>query len=130
DHPHIVTLFDYNITEDGVPYTILEYLEGEHLGDRVHRGRLPLAEVLRISEAVAGALSAAHEKRVVHRDLKPENVILCIQGAVKVVDFGIAKLRGGQELTAFNSILGTITYMAPEQLMAGKIDARADQFAF
>ena len=129
DNPHIVTLFDYNITEDGVPYTVLEYLEGEHLGDRVARGRLPLADVLRISEAVAGALAAAHDKGVVHRDLKPENVILCTHGAVKVVDFGIAKLRGGQELTAFNSILGTITYMAPEQLMAGQIDARADQFA-
>ncbi len=130
DHPHIVSLLDYNVTEDGVPYTILEYLEGEHLGDRVNRGRLPLIDVLRISEAVAGALSAAHDKGIVHRDLKPENVILGPTGSVKVVDFGIAKLRGGQELTAFNSILGTITYMAPEQLMAGQIDARADQFAF
>ena len=129
DNPHIVSLLDYNITEDGVPYTILEYLEGEHLGDRVARGRMPLADTLRITEAISGALVAAHEKGVVHRDLKPENVILCKQGAVKVVDFGIAKLRGGQELTAFNSILGTITYMAPEQLMAGQIDARADQFA-
>jgi len=129
DDPHIVSLLDYNITEDGVPYTVLEYLEGEHLGDRVNRGRLPLQDTMRIAEAVTRALSAAHDKGVVHRDLKPENVILCAQGAVKVVDFGIAKLRGGQELTAFNSILGTITYMAPEQLMAGKIDARADQFA-
>ncbi len=129
DHPHIVTLLDYNMTEDGVPYTILEYLEGEHLGDRVNRGRLPFVDVMRITEAVCGGLTAAHEKGIVHRDLKPENVILCAQGAIKVVDFGIAKLRGGQELTAFNSILGTITYMAPEQLLAGKIDARSDQFA-
>jgi eukaryotic-like serine/threonine-protein kinase len=129
DHPHVVSLLDYNMTEDGVPYTVLEYLEGEHLGDRVNRGRLPLVEAMRVAEAVAGALSAAHAKGVVHRDLKPENVILCTRGAIKVVDFGIAKLRGGQDLTAFNSILGTVTYMAPEQLMAGPIDARADQFA-
>jgi serine/threonine protein kinase len=129
DHPHIVSLLDYNITSDGVPYTILEYLEGEHLGDRVSRGRLPLVDIVRIVDAVCSALSAAHQKGVIHRDLKPENVILCTAGAIKVVDFGIAKLRGGQELTAFNSILGTITYMAPEQLIAGQIDARADQFA-
>ncbi len=129
DHPHIVSLLDYNMTEDGVPYTILEFLEGEHLGDRVNRGPLPIVDVLRIAEAVSGALSTAHDKGIVHRDLKPENVILGPTGGVKVVDFGIAKLRGGAELTAFNSILGTITYMAPEQLMAGQIDARADQFA-
>jgi serine/threonine protein kinase len=129
DHPHIVGLFDYNLTDDGVPYTVLEMVEGEHLGDRVSRGRMPLADALRVAEAVAGALSTAHDKGVIHRDLKPENVILGTKGAIKVVDFGIAKLRGGQELTAFNSILGTITYMAPEQLMAGHIDGRADQFA-
>jgi serine/threonine protein kinase len=130
EHPHIVSLLDYNMTEDGVPYTVLEFLEGEHLGDRVNRGRLPMSDVLRIAEAVAGALSTAHAKGIVHRDLKPENVMLGPTGGVKVVDFGIAKLRGGQELTAFNSIVGTVTYMAPEQLMAGTIDARADQFAF
>jgi serine/threonine-protein kinase len=129
DHPNIVTLFDYNITEDGVPYTVLEYLEGEHLGDRVSRGRVALVEALRIADAVAHGLSAAHDRGIVHRDLKPENVILCTQGGIKVVDFGIAKLRDGEQLTAFNSILGTITYMAPEQLLAGKVDARADQFA-
>ena len=129
DHASIVDLVDYNLTEDGVPYTVLEYLEGEHLGDCVSRGRLPLADTLRITAAIAGALTCAHDKGIVHRDLKPENVILCSQGEVKVVDFGIAKLRGAEQLTAFNSILGTITYMAPEQLTSGTIDARADQFA-
>ena len=129
DHASIVDLVDYNLTEDGVPYTVLEYLEGEHLGDRVSRGRLPLADALHITAAIAGALTCAHDNGIVHRDLKPENVILCSQGEVKVVDFGIAKLRGAEQLTAFNSILGTITYMAPEQLTAGVIDARADQFA-
>ena len=129
DHASIVDLVDYNLTEDGVPYTILEYLEGEHLGDRVSRGRLALEDTLRITAAIAGALGCAHEHGIVHRDLKPENVIICSQGEVKVVDFGIAKLRGAEQLTAFNSILGTITYMAPEQLTAGTIDARADQFA-
>ncbi|MEO6952053.1 MAG: serine/threonine-protein kinase [Polyangia bacterium] len=129
DHASIVDLVDYNLTDDGVPYTVLEYLEGEHLGDRVSRGRLPIADTLRITAAISGALSCAHDKGIVHRDLKPENVILCSQGEVKVVDFGIAKLRGAEQLTAFNSILGTITYMAPEQLTSGTIDARADQFA-
>jgi serine/threonine-protein kinase len=129
DHPHIVNLFDYNITEDGVPYTVLEFLDGEHLGARVSRGKLGIDEALQIGRAVAGALTAAHARGVIHRDLKPENIILCGAGKVKVVDFGIAKLRGSPELTAFNSILGTISYMAPEQLMAGTVDGRTDLYA-
>jgi serine/threonine-protein kinase len=129
EHPHIVNLLDYNITTDGVPYTVLEFLDGEHLGARLQRGRLTMAEALKIGDAMGGALATAHARGVIHRDLKPENVILCNTGNVKVVDFGIAKLRGSPELTAMNSILGTISYMAPEQLMAGTIDARTDLFA-
>ncbi len=130
DHPSIVGLFDYNLTDDGVPYVVLEYLDGEHLGKRIARGKLTVGETMRILVPVASALEFAHKRDVVHRDMKPENIILQHNGeSVKVVDFGIAKIRGGLELTAQNTILGTVPYMAPEQLTGGKIDARVDQFA-
>jgi serine/threonine-protein kinase len=129
DHPSIVNLFDYNLTEDGVPYIVLEFLDGEHLGTRLRRGKLPLGETMRIFVPVAQALEFAHRKGIVHRDLKPENIIILRNEQVKVVDFGIAKIRGGLHLTAHNTILGTVPYMAPEQLVGGEVDARSDQFA-
>ena len=129
DHPNIVNLMDYNLTSEGVPFIVLEYLDGEHLGKRISRGKLTLAEAMRVVSPVVGALGAAHARNIVHRDLKPENIVLCRGGElVKVVDFGIAKIRDGQELTAVNMILGTIPYMAPEQLFGSAVDARTDQF--
>jgi serine/threonine protein kinase len=130
DHPNIVGLYDYNVGEDGAPYIVLEYLDGEHLAARLQREhKVPLDEALGIIAAVGAALAAAHEREVIHRDLKPENIVLCATGAVKVVDFGVAKLRGAPELTAVNTIVGTVPYMAPEQLMGGVLDARVDQYA-
>jgi serine/threonine-protein kinase len=129
DHPNIVTLFDYNVGEDGVPYIVLEFLDGEHLGRAIQRGPLPLDDALRIVDAVGKALAAAHAKDVVHRDLKPENVILCANGTIKVVDFGVAKLRGAAGLTAFNTTVGTVPYMSPEQILGGQLDGRTDEFA-
>jgi serine/threonine-protein kinase len=129
DHPNIVSLFDYNIGDDGVPYIVLEFLDGEHLGRWIQRGPIPLEDVLRILDAVGKALSVAHAKDVVHRDLKPENVILCANGSIKVVDFGVAKLRGAAGLTAFNTTVGTVPYMSPEQILGGVLDGRTDEFA-
>ena len=129
DHPNIVNLLDYNLTDEGVPFIVLEYLDGEHLGKRISRGKLTLSESMRVMSPVVGALGAAHARGIVHRDLKPENIVLIRGGElVKVVDFGIAKIRDGQELTAHNMILGTIPYMAPEQLFGTAVDARTDQF--
>jgi serine/threonine protein kinase len=130
EHPNVVGLYDYNVGEDGVPYIILEYLDGEDVATRLRRtGKQSLDETLRIVEFVGSALSAAHARNIIHRDLKPENVFLCATGDVKVVDFGVAKLRGAPELTAVNTILGTVPYMAPEQLLGGVLDARVDQYA-
>jgi serine/threonine-protein kinase len=130
DHPNIVEIYDYNTAEDGSPYIVLEYLDGEHLAARLRREhQVALDEVLRIVVAVGAALSVANAKDVIHRDLKPENIVLCADGSVKVVDFGVAKLRGAPELTAVNTIVGTVPYMAPEQLMGGVLDARVDQYA-
>jgi serine/threonine protein kinase len=130
DHPNIVEVYDYNVTEDGSPYIVLEYLDGNHLGAHLREtGKIALDDALPIVSAVGAALVVAHAKNVIHRDLKPENIVLCADGCVKVVDFGVAKLRGAPELTAVNTIVGTVPYMAPEQLMGGVLDARVDQYA-
>jgi serine/threonine-protein kinase len=129
DHPNVVTLQDYNVGDDGVPYIVLEFLDGEHLGKRIARAKLTLAEAVPIVQAVARALAAAHARNVVHRDLKPENVIVCKNDTIKVVDFGVAKLRGADGLTAFNTTVGTVPYMAPEQILGGALDGRTDEFA-
>jgi hypothetical protein len=124
-----VCLHDSSLTVVGVPYSVLAFRAGEDRAARLRRGELPMGEAVHIAGAVGAALVAAHARNVIHRDLKPENIILCKSQAVKVVDFGVAKLRGGAELTALNSIVGTVPYMAPEQLGGGSVDGRTDQFA-
>ena len=141
NHPHICTLYDVGET-DGVHYLVLEYMEGESLAQRIARGRLSLDEALRLGCEIAEALDHAHRHGVVHRDLKPGNVVLTKVGA-KVLDFGLARLRKdgagdilesrasteARELTAEGMILGTLPYMAPEQLEGKETDARTDLFA-
>ncbi len=132
-HPNICTLFDVG---DG--YLVMELLEGETLADRIARGPLPLAEVLRYGAQIAEALDRAHRAGVVHRDLKPANVMLTKSGA-KLLDFGLAKsavielTTDGETiqkpLTREGTILGTFQYMAPEQLEGVEADARTDIFA-
>jgi serine/threonine protein kinase len=126
-HPHICALYDVG-RHDGSHYLVMEFLEGETLAARLGRGALPLDQVLAIAADVADALDKAHQKGVVHRDLKPGNIMLTRTGA-KLLDFGLAKLRPasadsiasavptqGADLTAQGTILGTLQYMAPEQL--------------
>jgi serine/threonine protein kinase len=120
-------------------YLVMEYLEGETLAQRLKKGPLPLDQALRYAIEVAGALDHAHRHGVVHRDLKPGNVMLTKTGA-KVLDFGLAKVHasaGTQDvtqptntLTEEGVILGTLQYMAPEQLEGKEADARSDIFAF
>src|SRR3989304_3130079 len=141
NHPHICTLYDIG-SQDGVDFLVLEYLEGEPRGDRVKKGALPLEQALRTGIEIADALDKAHRQGVVHRDLKPGNIMLTKSGA-KLLDFGLAKLAGAEggsvesalptqqkSLTAEGSILGTLQYMAPEQLEGKEADSRTDLFAF
>src|SRR5438105_5607824 len=133
NHPHICTLYDV-----GENYLVMELLEGETLADRLERGSLPLDQVLRYGIEIAGALEKAHKAGVVHRDLKPGNIMITKSGA-KLLDFGLAKSdpfaahEGSTELrplTAEGAIIGTINYMAPEQLEGHTLDNRTDIFAF
>jgi eukaryotic-like serine/threonine-protein kinase len=141
NHPNICALFDVG-HEDEVDYLVMEYLSGETLAARLRRGPLPLPQALRIGAEIAGALDHAHRAGVVHRDLKPGNVMLTRDGA-KLLDFGLAKspaVGGGampqtlvtpaEPLTGKGTLLGTVQYMAPEQLEGKEADARSDIFAF
>ena len=145
-HPHICTLHDVGRQGD-IDFLVMEYLEGETLAARVERGPLPLDEALDVAIQIADALEKAHQQGVTHRDLKPGNVMLTKAGAgspqAKLLDFGLAKLKqapkaspSGAPLTGVGSatapgmILGTMQYMAPEQLEGKEADARTDIFAF
>ena len=141
NHPHICAIHDVVSLED-CELIVMEYLEGETLEQRLRRGPIPTAELLPIAISIVDALSEAHRQGIVHRDLKPSNVMLTRSG-LKLLDFGIAKQRIHQvdsspslnaTETAFDTIestlIGTVPYMAPEQLELKAIDARADIFAF
>jgi len=137
NHPHICTLYDIG-REGDADYFVMELLEGESLAARLERGPLKLDEALKVATQLAEGLAAAHRQGIVHRDLKPGNVVLTKSGA-KILDFGVAKLREEQvvematrttPLTSAGSMVGTVQYMAPEQLEGKPVDHRADLFAF
>jgi serine/threonine protein kinase len=141
NHPHICTLHDIG-RQDDTDYLVMEFLEGETLAARLHKGPLPLDQTLRIAIQVADALDRAHRTGITHRDLKPANIMLTKDGA-KVLDFGLAKIAAGtltsggsimqtltSPLTGEGAIIGTLQYMSPEQLEGQEADARSDIFAF
>ena len=137
-HPNIIEVHDFNLLPGGQPYLVLELLVGESLDARMRRGAIPIEQVVRIAGQIAGALAAAHRAGVVHRDLKPQNVFLIAREdevggeLVKVLDFGISKIRGSQTVkTNDSTILGTPQYMAPEQATGNHaaVDPRTDVFA-
>jgi len=127
-HPHIVTVFDYGDYE-GTPYIVMEFLAGNELSKIVGRGtRLPLSEVVRLMTQLLGALTYAHERKVVHRDVKPGNIFILDDGSLKVVDFGLAHVEASN-LTDTGALLGTPAYMSPEQFLALPVDERSDIFS-
>jgi serine/threonine-protein kinase len=145
-HPHICTIFDVG-RDNGTDYLVMELLEGETLAERLGRAKarpLPVADVLRYAIEIADALDKAHRAGIVHRDLKPANVMITKSGA-KLLDFGLAKLKGpavpmsmtaieqatttGGPKTASGTILGTVHYMSPEQVEGREADARSDIWA-
>jgi eukaryotic-like serine/threonine-protein kinase len=142
NHPNIVVL--HSIEEaSGTRFLTMELVEGRSLESLIAPGGVPIVQALEIATALADALAAAHDKGVVHRDLKPANVMLTPEGRVKVLDFGLAKLLAtgteasrphGASVTAplsrVGEVLGTVPYMAPEQLFGEAVDARTDLFAF
>ncbi|HTZ99550.1 MAG TPA: serine/threonine-protein kinase, partial [Candidatus Aquilonibacter sp.] len=143
NHPHICTLYDVGHQGD-LDYLVMEFLEGETLASRLLKGSLPFEQMLAYAIQIADALEKAHRKGVTHRDLKPGNIMLTKSGA-KLLDFGLAKLKQAASpagvplsqlptiqdpITAQGAIVGTLQYMAPEQLEGKETDARTDIFAF
>ncbi|MDC0746776.1 serine/threonine-protein kinase [Polyangium mundeleinium] len=132
DHPGIVRYVTHGVTSAGEPFLAMEWLAGEDLGARLLRGRLTVAESVAAIGAAAEALATAHARGIVHRDIKPSNVFL-VEGAldrVKLLDFGLARMRLSPRFTRTGVVLGTPSYMAPEQAYgAPSLDARVDVFA-
>lgn len=129
--PHVVQVFDHGVTAEGLPFIVMEYLEGRDLSKLVLKGPLPLDQVAEIVAQVAKALSRAHQVGIVHRDIKPENIFLCDsqdgETFVKILDFGIAKTESkASRATATGQIVGTPYYMSPEQIVGATVDAKVD----
>lgn len=128
-HPNVVRLFDLG-QADGHLFYSMEWFDGQSLEERLHRApQLPLSEARRIFLAVCDGLAAAHQVGVVHRDLKPGNILVGDEGAVKLIDFGLASAAGSVGLTATGLLVGTPAYMAPEQVRGGTQDERTDIYA-
>ena len=143
-HPNLAAIYSLE-EEQGSRFLVLELVEGETLDERIKRGPIPIEETLHIAKSICEALEAAHEKGVVHRDLKPANVKITPDGKVKVLDFGLAKAMEREQtsstfsnsptlmsMAATNAglILGTASYMSPEQARGERIDSRSDVFSF
>ena len=139
DHPNIVTIHTVEEAE-GVRFLTMQLVEGKPLSELISKGGMPLERIFEIATPLADAMAAAHEKGVVHRDLKPSNIMVTDEGRVKILDFGLAKLRGEtatpeasqlptEALTGEGRILGTMPYMSPEQLEGKEVDRRSDIFS-
>ena len=131
-HPGVATIFDF-AAQDGVDFLVMEFVPGGTLQQRLYQGPIEIDEVIRIGSEIADALEGAHRQGFVHRDLKPANVALTQSGSAKLLDFGLARLLQGAQantgLTQAGTILGSLPYMAPEQLLGEPDDARTDVYA-
>ena len=126
-HPGIVTVYDIQ-EERGSAFIFMEYVEGQTLEMLLPRKQLSPEQIRSILEQTATALDYAHAKGIIHRDIKPANLMVTPQGIVKIMDFGVARMQS-QNTTHTGTLLGTPTYMAPEQIQGKPADARADQFS-
>jgi Tol biopolymer transport system component/tRNA A-37 threonylcarbamoyl transferase component Bud32 len=143
NHPHIITIYEIE-SANGIDFLVMEYVRGKSLDALIPRQGIRLGEALRIAIAVADAVACAHKSNIVHRDLKPANVMVGTDGAVKVLDFGLAKLltddgdsdphgltrTADEAITKRGAVMGTLAYMSPEQASGEPVDARSDVFSF
>ncbi len=128
-HPHIVGVIDAG-EDEGRPYIVFEYVEGETLKERIRReGRLPIPEAVAYAIEIARALGAAHARHIVHRDVKPQNVLIDEEGSAKVTDFGIARTLEEEGLTADGRVLGTTDYVSPEQALGRPVTGQSDLYS-
>ena len=124
-HPHICTIYEVDESNQQL-FIAMEYIEGEVLRERSRRGPLPLEDALNLTAQAAEGLEAAHQKGIIHRDIKSANIMVTDKGQAKIMDFGLAKLRGGSSLTKEGATIGTVAYMSPEQARGEKVDHLTD----
>src|SRR5215813_3960742 len=141
NHPNILTVHDFG-THDGSPYLVAELLEGENLRAQLNEGAIAYRKAIDYAQQIASGLAAAHAKNIVHRDLKPENIFVTADGRLKILDFGLAKLRPKRvepagsgvatqrAITDPGTVIGTVAYMSPEQVRGQEADYRSDIFSF
>ncbi|HEY4643370.1 MAG TPA: protein kinase, partial [Bacteroidota bacterium] len=129
NHPNVCTIFAVE-EHEGQQFIAMEYVDGVTLRQRMENAPLKLNQAISYAVQVGEALQEAHNKGIVHRDIKADNIMVNAKNQVKVMDFGLAKLKGSLKLTRSSSTVGTLAYMAPEQVQGGEVDARSDNFSF
>jgi tetratricopeptide (TPR) repeat protein len=127
-HPNVTTIHEIDEV-DGRCFIVMEYVDGTTIKDMSHAEPIPIGEIIDIAIQVAQGLKAAHEKSIVHRDIKSANIMVSTNGTVKIMDFGLAKLRGATKLTKTGTTMGTLHYMSPEQAQGKEVDRRSDIFS-
>ncbi|MBI5476249.1 MAG: protein kinase [Ignavibacteriales bacterium] len=126
DHPNIGAIYEINETPDGSMYIVMACYDVESLKDKIEKGPLEINQAIDYSLQIANGMVKAHERGIIHRDLKPGNVLITNDGIAKIIDFGLAKLSGGMQLTRSGTTLGTVAYMSPEQTRGENVDERSD----
>jgi serine/threonine protein kinase/Tfp pilus assembly protein PilF len=129
NHPNIATIYAIEEIDDNM-FIVMEYIDGVELKERFKSGPLAVDEATNFALQLARGLQAAHEKNIIHRDIKSTNIMITAKGQIKIMDFGLAKVRGGVELTKEQTTIGTAVYMSPEQARGEQIDQRADIWSF
>ena len=125
NHPNIATIHSIEETDNEL-FIVMEYIKGVELSDKIKAGTIPAADAVKIATQIADGLDAAHKEGIIHRDIKSSNIMITDSGVVKVMDFGLAKLKGTSKLTKMGSTVGTIAYMSPEQSRSDEVDNRTD----
>ncbi|MCZ6638350.1 MAG: protein kinase [Candidatus Dadabacteria bacterium] len=125
NHPNIATIHAIEETDDEM-FIVMEFIDGKELKEKISLGKVDIEESIRIATQIAEGLDAAHNKEVVHRDIKSSNIMITNDGKVKIMDFGLAKIKGGSEVTKIGSTIGTVAYMSPEQAKGEVVDVKTD----
>ncbi|HSP87179.1 MAG TPA: serine/threonine-protein kinase, partial [Ignavibacteriaceae bacterium] len=129
NHPNITTIHSIEEANEKV-FIVMEYIDGIELKDKIKHGPIPTNEAINIAIQIAEGLETAHKKGIVHRDIKSQNIMITKDGKVKIMDFGLAKIGRGTQVTKIGSTVGTIAYMSPEQAKGDEVDHRTDIWSF
>jgi serine/threonine protein kinase len=127
NHPNIITIYDVSEFQ-GRPFFAMEVIEGQSLRELSQGPELDLKRIVELTIQICDGLGAAHRQKIVHRDIKPSNIVIDAYGRPKILDFGLAAIQGGEQLTRTGSTLGTIRYMSPEQVDGRQVDCRSDLY--